>query len=136
MRFPALIWAIGMIGAAACSGGDNGGSTGPDETPEGDVQVRNDFFDPAELTVTPGTTVVWAWNSGGAEHDVTFDDGAKSARQGSGTYERAFPSEGTFPYHCTVHGTGMSGVVNVAAASGPDEGGDEPDGPPGGNPYD
>jgi plastocyanin len=137
MRIRALISAIGAIAAAACSGGESGGPTGPDQVPEGDVQVRNNFFDPAELTVAPGTTVVWAWNSGGVTHDIVFDDGADSGEQSSGTYERTFPTAGQFPYHCSIHGQSMSGVVNVDAAAAPDGGGggDKPDGPGGGNPY-
>ena len=130
-----------LVALAACSDDDGDGGQGPDETPDGDVLVRNDLFDPAELQVAPGTTVVWAWVSEGRTHNVTFDDGEDSGDRSSGTYQRAFPTAGAYPYHCTIHGTatsGMRGVVTVAegAAPGneddPGDGGGDPDGGPGG----
>ena len=120
-----------LLVAAACSGDNGDGGQGPDE-PEGDVLVRNNVFQPAELEVAPGATVVWAWASAGVDHNVTFDDGQASETQSSGTYERAFAAAGSFPYHCSIHGSptsGMRGVVTLAAA-GDGGGGDRPgDGP-------
>jgi plastocyanin len=133
MSFGSTILLATLLAVAACSGDDDGGQ-GPGETPEGDVQVRNNFFDPDELEVVPGATVVWAWSSGGVTHNVTFTDGEQSGNQSSGTYERTFEAAGSFPYHCTLHGSatsGMRGVVTVAEPSAPDEGGG---GPPGGGP--
>jgi plastocyanin len=137
MSLRSSILLAALVAAAAC-GDDNGdGGQGPDETPEGDVLVRNDFFDPAQLEVAPGTTVVWAWASGGVTHNVTFDDGEASGDRPSGIYERTFAAEGTFPYHCTIHGTptsGMRGVVTVTENPAPGDGGDnggDGDGDPG-----
>lgn len=124
MRVRRLLLAAGAIAAVACSDGGNGGQEPGDETPDGDVLVRNDFFDPAELEVAPGTTVVWAWASNGTVHDIRFDDGPTSGQQGSGTFERTFAALGDFPYHCTIHGTSMSGVINVVAAPSPGDPGD------------
>jgi plastocyanin len=122
---------LAALALAACSDDGDGGQ-GPDgETPEGDVLVRNDFFDPAQLQVTPGSTVVWAWASNGRDHNVTFDDQVASETQSSGTFERTFETAGTFAYHCTIHGTatsGMRGAVTVAASGAPDTGGDGDDG--------
>jgi plastocyanin len=117
MRVRSLLLAAGAIAAVACSDSGNGGQDPGDETPEGDILVRNDFFDPAELEVAPGTTVVWAWASGGTVHNVTFDDGEESGNKGSGTYARTFAAAGDFPYHCTIHGVSMSGVISVVASS-------------------
>ena len=73
--------------------------------------------------MTAGTTVQWAWNScsgGGVyggqtcvTHDIVFDDGATSGGKSQGTYSRAFASAGTYPYHCSIHGTAMSGSIIV-----------------------
>ncbi len=115
-----------LLAAPACSDDDGDGGQGPGgEPPDGDVEVRNNFFDPDELEVQPGATVVWAWQ-GGVTHNVTFDDGQASEDQSSGTYERTFAAPGSFPYHCTIHGTattGMRGVVTVAEAATGNEGG-------------
>jgi plastocyanin len=76
------------------------------------VSVGDDFFSPAATTVTAGTTVTWTWK-GSISHNVTFDDGTASATQSSGTFSRVFNTAGTYPYHCTIHGTAMSGSVTV-----------------------
>jgi len=130
-----LILAAGAIAAVACSGSDNGGQGPGDETPEGDILVRNNFFEPSALEVAPGATVVWAWASAGVVHNVLFDDTATSGNQGSGTYARTFAAAGDYPYHCSIHGAAMSGVISVVAAPAPG-GGDGGGGGGDGNPYD
>ena len=112
-----------LVAVAACS--DDNGDGGLD-APEGDVIVENNDFDPSSLTVAPGASVVWAWSSGGTTHNVTFDDGEASGNRSDGTYERTFATAGTYPYHCTLHGTatsGMRGVVTVATSGGEGNGG-------------
>src|SRR5688572_26789798 len=86
--------------------------TGP-EPAENEVRVGNNFFNPGSRSVTNGTQITWTWNSGSTTHNVTFDDGPASPNQSSGTYQRTFDVGGSFPYHCTIHGTGMSGTIVV-----------------------
>jgi plastocyanin len=124
MSVPRSILLAALVAAAACSddNGDDGGS-GPD--PEGDIIVENNDFDPSTLEVAQGATVVWAWSSGGVTHNVTFDDGEQSGNRSSGTYTRTFAAAGTFPYHCTLHGSatsGMRGSVTVTAPSTGEDG--------------
>jgi plastocyanin len=88
------------------------------------VTVGNNDYSPDNVTVAPGSTVTWRWDSctgdgyGGevcTSHSVTFDDGGPSAvvRDG-GTFARTFASAGTYTYYCTAHGrTAMSGSVRV-----------------------
>jgi plastocyanin len=143
MFFRGSLLLAALIAAAACSGDNGDGGQGPGETPDGDILVRNNSFDPAELQVAPGSTVVWAWASGGVTHNVTFGDGEASGNRATGTYERTFAAAGSFPYHCTIHGTatsGMRGAVTVAEGA-PDTGGDpggdgDGGGDPGGGPGD
>ena len=121
MRLVAIVMG-GMILAmgAGCGGSGsaygNTGPTGSGNPPGGStsnaIGVGDNFFSPAATTVPAGTTVTWTWN-GSSQHNVTFDDGAKSATQASGTYSRTFTTAGSYAYHCTVHGTAMSGTVNV-----------------------
>ena len=138
MRVRSLLLAAGAMAAVACSDSGNGDQGPGDQPPEGDVLVRNNFFDPAELEVAPGATVVWAWSSNGTVHNILFDDGPSSGDQGSGTFERIFATAGDFPYHCTIHGLAMSGVIHVVAASpdGGTGGGGGGGGGGNGNPYD
>jgi plastocyanin len=132
MRIRALLLAAGAFAAVACSDSGNGGQEPGDESPEGDILVRNNLFDPSQLEVAPGATVVWTWASNGTVHNIRFDDGEESGNKGSGTYERTFAAVGDFPYHCTIHGVSMSGVVNVVTAPSGGGGG----GGGNGNPYD
>jgi plastocyanin len=113
-RFIPMVLCAAML---ACSSSDS--PTGSSSTPPANtVAVRNDFFQPATLTVKPGTTVTWQWESNGVEHGVIFDTvQIASAIQGSGTFTHTFTTEGTFAYHCQVHGTVMSGKIVVSAAA-------------------
>ena len=113
-----------LVDATACSG-DNCGDGGSGPPPEGDVLVENNDFDPPSLEVAQGSSVVWAWSSGGVTHNVTFDDGEQSGNRADGTYTRTFAAAGIYPYHCTIHGSatsGMRGSVTVTAPA-PSDGG-------------
>ena len=83
-------------------------------------------FSPSTVTVLPGETVVWTFQS--AFHSTTsnatsgpefWDSGiADAAGQ---TFSHTFNTPGTYPYYCKVHssptGTMMNGVVIVAPAT-------------------
>jgi plastocyanin len=120
-RLLATVTAATLIG---CSGDsspsqpvDPGGS-GPT------VAVTNNLFDPATLPVPVNSTVTWQWNSGGVEHNVTFETGPNSGNRTSGSFARLFQTAGTYSYVCTIHGAQvMSGVVTVTASTGGTGGG-------------
>jgi plastocyanin len=129
-----------LVAAAACSDDDDDGGQGPgNDTEEGDVLVRNNSFDPSQLQVETGATVVWAWASNGVEHNVTFDDGTASGNRSDGTFQRTFAAAGDYPYRCTIH-AGMTGSINVADAPTSGDGGEGGTGGGGGggggDPYD
>lgn len=142
-KFPARFGSILLLAAtivmasASCGGGggaggsnnsnvptdplSGGSNTGGSTSHSLSVTVSNNQFAPAATTITKGSTVTWTWNTcvagySGNEctsHTVTFDDGPTSQLQSEGTYSRTFDTVGTFKYHCTVHGTAMSGTVTV-----------------------
>jgi plastocyanin len=114
-RLFGLLAALAMA-IAGCGGGDSYGS-GPNGNPGGvgtstTVTVRNNIFDPSATTVGVGATVTWTWAQGTVDHDVTFNDGPKSATQSSGGYARTFATAGTYGYRCTQHPS-MTGTVTV-----------------------
>ncbi|MGH7497713.1 MAG: cupredoxin domain-containing protein [Gemmatimonadales bacterium] len=113
-----ILAGLASLAALACSSGSSG--TPAENTPAGDIQVGNNFFNPVTLSVAVGTTVTWDWNPGGVGHNVTFDDGGpNSSTQSSGTFARTFMTAGTYPYHCTIHGAAvMSGTITVTSTSG------------------
>lgn len=108
------------------------------------VSVGDNFYSPAGVTVTAGTTVVWS-NGGQSPHTVTANDGAfdsspscptdlSACLQPGHTYSHTFSTAGTFAYHCKIHGLAMSGTITVVSASGsPPAGGGSS--APGGSPL-
>jgi plastocyanin len=83
---------------------------------DNEPDLTNWHFEPAEVTVPVGSTVVWH-NKGKEEHSVTadnksFDSGWKPK---GGNYQRTFTRPGTYAYHCAPH-PWMKGVVRVVAA--------------------
>lgn len=73
------------------------------------------FFDPAQLTVTVGTTVIWR-NVGVQVHDVHARDHSfdSPSMQPGATFSYTFTKPGTYPYYCAPHeGDGMVGVIEV-----------------------
>jgi len=110
-------------------------------------------FDPEELTIAPGDTVVWE-NVGNVGHSVTayeedipeeadyFASGGFDAEQpardgypsqgdipGGESYEHTFDVAGTYEYFCIPHeAVGMVGTITVQ------EGGAQPEGGGGGGP--
>lgn len=104
-------------------------------------------FDPAEISIEPGDTVVWE-NVGSIGHTVTayeddipeeaayFASGGFDSEQaardaypegdigGGDSYEHTFEVEGTYEYFCIPHeGAGMLGTVNVGTGGGTPTGG-------------
>ena len=93
------------------SGSMNEPTGGGTQAPPNSVTILNFAYDPATITVSPGTTVTWT-NEDPPAHTVTgtgFDSG--SIGQGE-TYSYTFNETGTFPYGCTFH-PNMHGTVVV-----------------------
>ena len=88
-------------------------------------------FDPPELTVAAGTTLLVA-NVGGKPHSLTADDGsfdtgivdpgAQGGRFAGHNASVTLNQAGTFKFHCEIHPAAMKGTVTVtgqAAGAGP-----------------
>ncbi|MBM2811808.1 MAG: blue (type 1) copper domain protein, partial [Chloroflexi bacterium] len=85
------------------------------------VSMGDNFFEPFELTVAPGTTITWV-NDGADLHDVVsdwfiFDSGLMSPGD---SFSWVFSDVGDYAYVCDLH-DGMNGVVHVAVAAPPAE---------------
>jgi len=78
-----------------------------------DLGIRQFAFAPQEITVAPGTKIVWI-NHDEAPHTVVSND-KSFASKGLDTddkFEHTFEREGDFGYICSVHPF-MTGVVHV-----------------------
>jgi plastocyanin len=78
------------------------------------VEAAEQYFNPAELSINVGTTVVWKDVQG--THDMVADDGsfASAVLIEGGTYAHRFTSVGHYRYVCTLHvGAGMWAEIDV-----------------------
>jgi plastocyanin len=85
------------------------------------VKMEDNFFEPANITVEPGTTVTWV-QSGNNPHTTTSYDGLWDSgmiEPGSGgSFSFTFDEPGTFDYFCIPHESlGMLGTVTVSGGS-------------------
>lgn len=110
----------------ACGGGSTEPKTSttttlPPSTPTGGTTVpvntviatNESTFNPAALTVAPGTTVTFTFQ--GTTHNVTFSGTSAPANipnTANASVARTFPSGGVFAYTCTLH-SGMNGSITV-----------------------
>ena len=80
-----------------------------------EIEVGENFFHPAVLTVTVGTKVRWK-HVGNVGHDVTptnGDWGGTGLIPQAGYYELTFTRAGVYEYECYLHRPGMTGKVIV-----------------------
>ena len=77
------------------------------------VAIAKFAFEPKEITVAPGTRVVWT-NRDDTPHTVTSADKSFASKglDTGDTFETTLAREGDFAYICTVHPY-MTGVVHV-----------------------
>lgn len=85
------------------------------------ITMKNFAFEPKEITVAPGTTVVWK-NVQGIHTIKTDLDGFESEIvPTNGEFSHKTGKEGRYSYYCTLHGAAggrdMSGTVIVAAGA-------------------
>lgn len=137
-----LLGAGGVVATAASesataqeggSGGNDSsgnGSSGGGTTQEVQVGPGGDLiFDPDSLTITPGTTIEWVWDSD--NHNIFVENqpdggnwegtpGGQSKLYNTGhRYSHTFNTNGEYSYYCVPHrSAGMTGTVTVGAATG------------------
>lgn len=78
------------------------------------VTIQNFAFNPSQITVNKGDTVIWT-NEDSFTHTVVSDSGSEinSPALSSGqAYSHTFNTAGTFDYHCSLHPS-MKGKVIV-----------------------
>lgn len=123
-----LAIAAALLVAASACGGNEPGATAP--TPTGlptsaTVEVIDNEFRPARITVATGSTVTWNYVGPIGLHTMTepnalFDSHPDCPAKPGGcmkatgdTFSHTFAATGTFAYICKVHGEIMSGTVIV-----------------------
>ena len=123
----AAVGATGTASAQETTEDGGGGGGGTEEVTVG--PGGNLSYDPAELTIQPGTTVVWSWDSD--NHNVVPsaqpDDADWGGTEGGDSqtydtgheYEYTFEVEGDYEYYCTPHQqAGMTAAITVTSDTG------------------
>lgn len=97
------------------------------------VNMEDNFFDQADITVEPGTTVTWVQNGDNPHTSTSYDglwDSVLIEGGAEGLVSYTFDEPGTYEYFCGPHeDQGMVGSVTVtgdgegAAEEMPDTGG-------------
>lgn len=121
-----LTCAVLLLGAGCSGGTDYGnppppppGPPPPPPPPGGGrsttITVDNNFYSPTPDTISAGT-ITFSWAAGAVTHNVIWDSGpstpANCTNRSSGTCDATLV-QGTYNYHCSIHGAGMSGVIVV-----------------------
>lgn len=112
-RFPAFVWLAAALALLPAAGVAAGAAAGASKARTHTVVMDSTRFEPAELTVRAGDTIVWV-NKDMFPHTATskaggFDSEMIAAGK-SWTYTTK--AKGTFPYTCTFHPT-MNGTLRV-----------------------
>ena len=122
MRSPQ--WSLLSLAFLLTGCGDSPAGTGETPPSSAAVNVGNIFFqsahngsvNPAVDTVAAGGTVTWTWIEAGSHSvqfaDVTLPGSPVFANNGS-VFSQAFPTAGTYPYECGIHGPSMTGTIVV-----------------------
>jgi plastocyanin len=85
----------------------------PAQSKEHKITIENIKYEPKEIKIKKGETVVWT-NSDDRDHTVTADDGSFASKKiaSRDTFERKFSKAGKYKYHCDYHPR-MKAVVVV-----------------------
>jgi plastocyanin len=112
-RFTAIAAAAGLAGCGGGAGETGAQTSAASGQPSGGGLVNaEDFkFEPSEVSVQPGSEVVWE-NLGDSTHTVKGDEFFSKAINPGDGWSSVFEEEGTFDYVCTLHPQ-MTGTVVV-----------------------
>lgn len=107
MKLLSVTFAVGLLCLFSLAADKKGGGESHD------VTIKGMKFDPAEITINVGDTVVWT-NKDDRDHDfLAKDKSFKSDNLGKGdTFEHKYTKAGKFNYACSYHPR-MKGVVIV-----------------------
>ena len=83
------------------------------------IGATDDYFQPGQINVQPGTTVRWV-NDGKHKHTITSDTGLFDSGDlpPGESYSATFITPGTYQYYCRHH-KGMQGTIVVGNGSRP-----------------
>ena len=111
--FVSIALLLVLLNAGCTQQAQNQGTNQTDKTGGKTVIMKNFAFDPAELKIKAGDTVVWT-NKDSIPHNLVSDsfEIISPTVPIGGTYSHTFKTTGEYPYNCEIH-TGMKGKIIV-----------------------
>lgn len=108
--FAIVVLAMTMATYLPGKAADDAGNT---NAPQAAVKIDNFSFSPAQITVSPGTTVRWT-NGDDIPHTVVSNDKIFKSKvlDTDEQFTYTFTKPGTYPYFCSIHPK-MTGTVVV-----------------------
>ncbi|MBJ7332589.1 MAG: cupredoxin domain-containing protein [Solirubrobacteraceae bacterium] len=85
------------------------------------VEIADNYYSPAKLTVNKGSTVTWKWpDTTGDTHDVLLNKGPKGVKkfqsESAGSfysYKKKLTTPGVYKIVCTLHEQEMKMTITV-----------------------
>lgn len=114
MKFAKLLLMSALfVGIGGCIGRAVPSAQAPADASSKQIKIDNFSFTPQQLTITQGTTVVWA-NNDDVPHTVvgTHQEFRSKALDTSDQFSFTFAKPGTYEYFCSVHPM-MTGKIIV-----------------------
>ena len=128
----AVVCLFSILTLAACGGGTattapSTAASAPAESSAGElpcapstaagtvaVSIKDLAFNPSDITAKVGDTVTFT-NEDSAAHTATLDEGdCGTENLSNGASEGlTFSAAGTYPFHCAIHPTQMTGTITV-----------------------
>lgn len=110
---------LGLVGGAglvisSAAGAQKQAPAAAQKQPTRTVLIQGFKFKPANITIKPGTKVIWI-NKDTTQHTATANDGRSfdSGRLGPGQrFSHTFKRAGKKAYHCEIHPS-MKGSVTI-----------------------
>jgi len=112
-----LIMACMVAGCSSSQNAPTSPSVAPTiNTDANSITIENFAFNPATLTIKPGSKVSWT-NRDGVDHTIVSDSGSpvlfKSEALATGaSFSFTFTQPGTYAYYCSIHPS-MKGTIIV-----------------------
>jgi len=112
--FVSITLLLVLLNAGCSQQAQDQGKNQTDTTGGRTIIMKNFAFDPAELKIKAGDTVVWT-NKDSVPHNLISTKGTEPISPTisvGGTYSHTFNTAGEYAYSCEIH-TGMKGKIIV-----------------------
>src|SRR4029079_6415176 len=113
LKYISLLATIAALAIAGTASASHDATTAATQT----VQVRDNSFSLASITIAKNDKIKFAWQNTDNDHNVKRKSGPAGVRSetedGNYVYTKKFTTTGKYSLHCTIHPTQMKISVTV-----------------------